>query len=78
MALEGGVRQFNLESEPEMLALSEAASAMGATAHVALPVNPAVDARTHHKIATGRKDDKFGISIERAPMLYAQIAGFHD
>lgn len=74
MALEGGVRQLNLESEPEMLALSEVASAMGATAHVAQRVNPDADARTHHKIATGRKDNKFGIPIERAPMLYAQIA----
>lgn len=74
MALEGGVRQFNLESEPEMLALSEVASSMGATANVAVRVNPDVDAKTHHKIATGRKDNKFGIPIERARPLYAKIA----
>jgi diaminopimelate decarboxylase len=47
---------------------------MGATAPVALRVNPDVDARTHDKIATGRKADKFGIPIARAPEVYALAA----
>ncbi len=74
MALEGGIRQFNLESEPEMLALSEVATAMGVTAPVTLRVNPDVDARTHAKIATGKADNKFGIPISRARMAYAETA----
>ncbi|TYB79992.1 diaminopimelate decarboxylase [Maritimibacter fusiformis] len=74
MALEGGIRQFNLESEPEMLALSEVATAMGVTAPVTLRVNPDVDARTHAKIATGKSDNKFGIPISRARMAYAETA----
>lgn len=73
-ALEGGIRQFNVESEPELRALSEVAQAMGRAAPVALRVNPDVDARTHEKIATGRKEDKFGIPIARARAVYAEAA----
>ncbi len=73
-ALEGGVRQFNVESAPELRALSEVATGLGLTAPVALRVNPDVDARTHEKISTGRKQDKFGIAIEDAPARYAEAA----
>ncbi len=73
-ALAGGVRQFNVESEPELRALSEVASGMGVVAPVALRVNPDVDARTHEKIATGRKETKFGIPIDRARAVYAEAA----
>jgi diaminopimelate decarboxylase len=74
LALAGGVRQFNLESEPEMRALSEVATSMGVTAPVTVRVNPDVDAKTHEKIATGKSDNKFGIPISRAPQVYAEIA----
>ena len=74
LALEGGVRQFNVESEPELYTLSEVAASMGAKAAVAVRVNPDVDARTHAKIATGKKDNKFGIPIERARQVYAEAA----
>ncbi|TDL76256.1 diaminopimelate decarboxylase [Palleronia sediminis] len=73
-ALEGGVRQFNVESAPELRALSEVATGLCLTAPVALRVNPDVDARTHEKISTGRKQDKFGIAIEDAPARYAEAA----
>ncbi len=74
LALEGGVRQVNLESEPEMAALSELATAMGVEVPVTVRVNPDVDARTHEKIATGKKENKFGIPISRARDVYAQAA----
>ncbi len=73
-ALQGGIRQFNVESEPELLALSEVATSLGTTAPITLRVNPDVDAKTHEKIATGRKEDKFGIPIARAREIYAQAA----
>jgi diaminopimelate decarboxylase len=73
-ALVGGIRQFNVESEPELRALSELATGLGATAPVALRINPDVDAGTHDKIATGRKADKFGIPFEQARALYALAA----
>ncbi|HET9068202.1 MAG TPA: diaminopimelate decarboxylase [Amaricoccus sp.] len=74
MALEGGVRQFNVESEPELEALSEVAAGMGRTAPVAVRVNPDVDARTHAKIATGKAENKFGVPIGRAREVYARAA----
>ena len=74
LALTGGIRQFNLESEPEMRALSQVASELGVVAPVAVRVNPDVDAKTHEKIATGKKENKFGIPIERASAVYAEIA----
>ena len=72
--LTGGVRQFNVESEPEMRALSEVASMLGKTAPITIRVNPDVDAKTHAKISTGKKEDKFGIPISRAREVYAEAA----
>ncbi len=74
LALEGGIRQFNVESEPEMRALSEVAASLGVVAPVAVRVNPDVDARTHAKIATGKSENKFGIPIARASEVYAEAA----
>ena len=74
VALEGGIRQFNVESEPELARLSAVAAEMGAVAPVTVRVNPDVDAKTHEKIATGRYDNKFGIPISRAREVYAEAA----
>ena len=74
IALQGGIRQFNVESEPELRALSDVASSMGAVAPITIRVNPDVDARTHEKIATGKKENKFGIPIGRARAVYAEAA----
>lgn len=73
-ALEGGIRQFNIESEPEMRAISEVASELGVVAPVTVRVNPDVDAKTHAKIATGKSENKFGIPIARAREVYAEAA----
>ena len=74
MALTGGIRQFNVESEPELRTLSEVAHSLGVTAPITIRVNPDVDARTHEKIATGKSDNKFGIPISRASDVYAEAA----
>ena len=74
MALTGGVRQFNVESEPELLALSAVATEVGLSAPITLRINPDVDAKTHEKIATGKKENKFGIPISKAREVYAQAA----
>lgn len=73
-ALLGGIRQFNIESEPEMAALDQVAQSLGRVAPVAIRVNPDVDARTHEKIATGKSENKFGIPIARARAVYAAAA----
>lgn len=74
LALTGGIRQFNVESEPELRLLSEVAQSLGLRAPIAVRVNPDVDARTHEKIATGKKENKFGIPISRASAVYAEAA----
>ena len=73
--LAGGIRQFNVESEPEMVVLSELAVAMGTVAPITIRVNPDVDAKTHAKIATGKSENKFGVPISRAEEVYALAAG---
>ncbi|PPC98760.1 MAG: diaminopimelate decarboxylase [Hyphomicrobium sp.] len=70
-ALSEGIHGFNVESEPELIALSEVASGLGQTASVALRVNPDVDAKTHAKISTGKSENKFGVPYSDARELYA-------
>jgi diaminopimelate decarboxylase len=73
-ALSEGIFAFNVESEPELEALSEAAASLGRTAAIALRVNPDVDAKPHSKISTGKAENKFGVPFEDAPRLYARAA----
>jgi len=70
-ALEAGIFAFNVESEGELRALSAVATANGRRARIAIRVNPDVDAKTHHKIATGKAENKFGVPFAEAPALYA-------
>lgn len=70
-ALISGIYQFNVESDRELLALNEVAGKLGLRAPIALRVNPDVDAKTHAKISTGKKENKFGIDIADAPRIYA-------
>ncbi len=73
-ALEAGIHCFNVESEPELELLSQRAVTVGKVAPVSLRINPDVDAKTHHKISTGKKGDKFGISFLRARDVYRRAA----
>ncbi|MCT4579372.1 diaminopimelate decarboxylase [Donghicola sp.] len=73
-ALTGGIRQFNVESEPEMRAIDRVAQSLGVVAPITVRVNPDVDAKTHEKIATGKSENKFGIPIAKAREVYAEAA----
>ena len=73
-ALEAGIYQFNVESEPELMALSEVATSLGKTAPVAFRINPDVDAKTHAKISTGKAENKFGVPWSRTLQAYSQAA----
>jgi diaminopimelate decarboxylase len=73
-ALSAGIHQINVETVPELRRLSAVAAARGNTARVAIRVNPDVDALTHAKIATGKRENKFGIDIEDASEAY-RLAG---
>ena len=74
LALTEGVRQFNVESEEELLVLSAIAHNLDKVAPITIRVNPDVDAKTHEKIATGKAENKFGIPISRAREVYAKAA----
>lgn len=73
LALDEGIYQFNLESEPEAEMLSAVATARGATARAAYRINPDVDAGTHAKISTGKADNKFGIPYSSSVEAYARL-----
>ena len=70
-ALQNGVEEFSVESAEEMFLLNEVASNLHKIAKFSLRVNPDVDAKTHHKISTGRKGDKFGVDIDLVEEIYA-------
>ncbi len=74
LAIDEGILCVNVESEPELELLSSIAAAKGRTANISVRVNPDIDARTHHKIATGKAENKFGIPISRAREIYAHAA----
>jgi diaminopimelate decarboxylase len=74
LAIDEGILCINVESEPELDLLSQIASAKGRVAHISVRVNPDIDAKTHHKIATGKAENKFGIPISRAREVYAHAA----
>ncbi|MDX2083275.1 MAG: diaminopimelate decarboxylase [Rickettsiales bacterium] len=73
-ALENGVEEFSVESIAEMFLLNEVAGSLNKKPKFSLRVNPDIDAKTHDKISTGRKGDKFGVDIEQAPAIYANAA----
>jgi len=74
LGLDEKILCFNVESEPELQAISAIAQARGVTAPISIRVNPDVDARTHHKISTGKSENKFGIPISRARAVYGEAA----
>ena len=74
LALDEGIFCINVESEPELDLLAGIAAAKGRIAHVSVRVNPDIDAKTHHKIATGKSENKFGIPISRARDVYTHAA----
>ncbi len=64
-ALKAGIHQFNVESLPELEHIQSVAAAMDKTATIVFRLNPEVTGGGHHKISTGRKRDKFGLSRKR-------------
>ncbi|MDE2792704.1 MAG: diaminopimelate decarboxylase [Paracoccaceae bacterium] len=75
IALRGGIRQFNVESEPELLQLDAVARSLETVAPVAFRVNPDIDPETHEKISTGKAEDKFGIPCARLREVSREAAG---
>jgi diaminopimelate decarboxylase len=74
LAVDENILCINVESEPELELLSLIAAAKGRAVRISVRVNPDIDAKTHHKIATGKAENKFGIPISRAREVYARAA----
>jgi diaminopimelate decarboxylase len=70
LALEHGIRCFNVESKSELLTLADVAATCGKTAPISVRVNPDVDAGTHPYISTGLRENKFGVDVDTARRLY--------
>ena len=77
-ALAAGIHCFNVESEAELLRIEQIAAELGKAAPISLRVNPDVDAETHPYIATGLKENKFGVDMDEALRLYRRaVASQH-
>jgi diaminopimelate decarboxylase len=73
-ALQVGVAEINVESEPELQLVDQVGRRLGKRATVAIRVNPDVEAGGHAKIATGKAENKFGVSFAEAERLYANAS----
>lgn len=70
-ALKLEIYQINVESLPELERIGEIAKTMGKKASIALRLNPDIDIKTHPYIATGLRDNKFGMELSLIPELIA-------
>ncbi|THD83217.1 MAG: diaminopimelate decarboxylase [Phenylobacterium sp.] len=73
-ALQSGVAELNVESEPELKLIDQVAQSLGQRAKIAIRVNPDVEAGGHAKISTGKAENKFGVSFAEAERLYANAS----
>src|SRR6266508_2758058 len=74
LAVDEGILCVNVESEPELELLSSIAAGKTRGVCVSVRVNPDIDPKTHAKIATGKAENKFGIPISQARVIYAKAA----
>ena len=72
-ALKTGIQMFNCESLSEIKRINNIAQNNNIVAHIAIRINPDVDANTHHYITTGKKENKFGISLQYLPELIKSV-----
>ena len=77
-ALNTGILMFNVESEPELIALNEIAAGVGKKAPISLRINPDVDPQTHPYISTGMKKAKFGVDIKKSIETYKRAAALKN
>lgn len=75
-ALENDIFMFNVESQAELNHINQLAKEAGKVAKVALRINPDIDAKTHAKTTTGKRENKFGIDFSEAEGLIKQSAQY--
>ena len=77
-ALENDIFMFNVESPSELSNIDRIAGGLNKTGRVALRINPDIDAKTHDKTTTGKKENKFGIDFESAGQLIKDIDNYKN
>ena len=77
-ALKQDIFQINVESEAELITINEVAESLGKVANIGLRVNPDVDAKTHEKITTGMKENKFGVDLKDAPIFFSKASALSN
>lgn len=75
-ALKNNVFMFNVESTAELEHINALAGEMDKIPRVALRINPDIDAKTHAKTTTGKKENKFGINFTEAEKIIKQSAHY--
>lgn len=78
LALENGIFCINVESEPELDVIQERARSLGKKAHIALRINPDIDAHTHSNITTGIAENKFGIDLNMLDDILTKATGLEN
>jgi diaminopimelate decarboxylase len=76
LGLERDILQFNIESEDEVEAIDGVARSLGRQARIAIRVNPDVDPKTHTYITTGKKENKFGLDMDRTRELFGRLGRY--
>ena len=77
-ALENNIFMFNVESESELVTINKTANSLNKKACVALRINPDIDAKTHAKTTTGKKENKFGIDFETTERILNEIESYKN
>ena len=72
-AMKNSIGQINIESYEEFETICEIAKQHNITTNISVRINPNIDAHTHSKITTGKKDNKFGVSVEVGEKIFEKV-----
>ncbi len=74
LAQRGPVGLFNVESASELARIAALADTLGTRARIAVRINPDVDAHTHTYTTTGKRENKFGVTVDHVLPLFERYA----
>jgi diaminopimelate decarboxylase len=77
-AIDLDIYQINVESIPELIRIIELAKIKNKKVAVAFRLNPNISIETHPYIATGLRDNKFGIDLDAFPELVSLCSANRD
>jgi diaminopimelate decarboxylase len=75
-AISSKIGQINIESYEEFLSIKRIARKLNVIANISVRINPDIDAETHEKITTGKKENKFGVRLDIAEKIYKECDNF--